>query len=515
MLDQKRGLMDSIIEVVVVGAGPTGLMLAGDLARAGVGCTVLERRAEGSNLTRAFAVHARTLELFDTRGLAEELVATGARVGALRVFGQLEVDLSRLPTRFPYVLVTPQYHTERVLEEYASTHGAEIMRGADVVDLRQDTDGVELDVRYEDGTLATLRAVYAVGTDGVGSTVRQALALPFPGHSAVQSVMLADVQLSKAPEEVLTVNAAGDDFSFLAPFGDGWYRVIVWDRRRQLPDDAPVELDEIREITQRVLGTDYGMHDPRWMSRFHSDERQVTHYRVGRVFLAGDAAHVHSPAGGQGMNAGLQDAANLGWKLAGAVHGWAPDGLLDSYHTERYPVGRAVLRGSGALLRLIMAQSQATRAARWLLANVMGRFGSPPALVSRALSGIDIAYATPRGEHRLAGRRAPDVQLAPGKAGETRLYEVLRGGRFVLLTPAGADATIGRKWAGRVDRATPADATHPMVLVRPDGYVAWATDETAPVSRDAALRTALTRWCGPPTAQTARRPTSQAATGSS
>jgi 2-polyprenyl-6-methoxyphenol hydroxylase-like FAD-dependent oxidoreductase len=491
--------MDSVTEVLVVGAGPTGLMLAGDLARAGLGCTVLERRAEESNLTRAFAVHARTLELLDARGLADDLVATGARVGGLRVFGQLEVDLSRLPTRFPYVLVTPQYHTEGVLEAYASAFGAQIVRGADVVDLRQDTDGVELEVRCEDGNLSTRRAMYAIGADGVGSTIRQALALPFPGHSAVQSVMLADVQLSEAPEEVLTVNAAGDGFSFLAPFGDGWYRVIAWDRRRQLPDDAPVELEEVRDITQRVLGTDYGMHNPRWMSRFHSDERQVTKYRVGRVFLAGDAAHVHSPAGGQGMNAGLQDAANLGWKLAAAVHGWAPVGLLDSYHTERYPVGRAVLRGSGALLRLALAQSQATRAARWLLANVVGRFGSPPALVSRAVSGIGIAYATPRGEHRLAGRRAPDIRLAPGKAGKTRLYEILRGGRFVLLTPAGARAAIGRRWTDRVDSATPADATLPIVLVRPDGYVAWATDETAPASRDEALRTALTRWCGQPT----------------
>src|ERR671917_388970 len=368
--------MDSVSEVLVVGAGPTGLLLAGDLARAGLGCTVLERRAEESNLTRAFAVHARTLELLDARGLADDLMATGIRVGALRVFGQLEVDLSGLPTRFPYVLVTPQYHTEGVLEAYAGALGAQIVRGADVVDLRQDTDGVELEVQCEDGTLATRRAMYAIGADGVGSTVRQALDLPFPGHSAVQSVMLADVQLSEAPEEVLTVNAAGDGFSFLAPFGEGWYRVIAWDRRRQLPDDAPVELDEIRDITQRVLGTDYGMHDPRWMSRFHSDERQVTKYRVGRVFLAGDAAHVHSPAGGQGMNAGLQDAANLGWKLAATVHGWAPVGLLDSYHTERYPVGRAVLRGSGALLRLAMVKSRAGRLTRNLLGGAVLRL--PP-----------------------------------------------------------------------------------------------------------------------------------------
>src|SRR5215203_2256117 len=259
--------MDAVSEVLVVGAGPTGLMLAGDLARAGVDCTVLERRAEETNLTRAFAVHARTLELLDARGLADDLVATGVRVGALRLFGELEVDLSRLPTRFPYVLVTPQYHTEWVLEEHARALGVNIVRGANVVDLRQDTNGVELDVRYEDGSLGTRRAMYTIGADGVRSTVRKALALPFPGHSAIQSVMLADVRLSEAPEEVLTVNATGDGFIFIAPFGDGRYRVIAWDRRRELPDHAAVELEVSREIAARLLDTHYGMHEPLWLSR--------------------------------------------------------------------------------------------------------------------------------------------------------------------------------------------------------------------------------------------------------
>src|SRR3712207_3356911 len=409
--------MDSVTEVVVVGAGPTGLMLAGDLARAGVGCTVLERRAEESNLTRAFAVHARTLELLDAPGLADDLAPTGVRVGALRAFGQLEVDLSHLPTRFPYVLVTPQYHTEGVLEAYASALGAQIVRGTDVVDLRQATDGVELEVRYENGTLSTRRAMYAIGADGVRSTVRQALALPFPGHSAVQSVMLADVRLSEAPEEVLTVNAAGDGFSFLAPFGDGWYRVIAWDRRRQLPDDAPVELEEIRDITQRVLGTDFGMHDARWMSRFHSDERQVPQYWVGRVFLAGDAAHCHSPAGGQGMNTGLQDAVNLAWKLALVSTGRAGAQLLDSYQAERHPVGAAVVRQTNALTNA-MASHGARAALRDAALFVLGHV---PALGDRIVSGLSetgIGYpGSPvvggdvggRGRHAVPGAHAPDV----------------------------------------------------------------------------------------------------------
>lgn len=186
----------------------------------------------------------------------------------------------------------------------------------------------------------------------------------------MQSVILADVQLKEQPPELLTVNASGDGFAFLSPFGDGWFRVIAWNRRKQVPDTEPVELEEVRDITRATLGTDYGMHSPRWLSRFHSDERQVERYRVGRVFLAGDAAHVHSPAGGQGMNTGLQDAANLGWKLAAAVRGWASDGLLDSYHDERHEVGREVLRSSGALLRLALAQSLGTRIARGFLTRV-------------------------------------------------------------------------------------------------------------------------------------------------
>ncbi|WP_344959702.1 FAD-dependent monooxygenase, partial [Actinomadura miaoliensis] len=355
--------MPATRDVVIVGAGPTGLMLAGDLAAAGIGCTVLERRAGESPLTRAFAVHARTLELLDARGVADELLATGTRVGHLALFGSAALDLSGLPGRFPFVLVTPQYETERVLAERARAAGAEIVEGAEVVDVRQDPDGVDLVVSTAGGA-HTRRAAYAVGCDGVRSTVRRALALPFPGRSVVRSVMLADVRLADPPREVLSVGAVGDAFAFLAPFGDGWYRVIAWDRHRQPPDSEPVDFDELRATTRRALGTDHGMRDPRWTSRFHSDERQVPSYRVGRVFLAGDAAHVHSPAGGQGMNTGMQDAANLGWKLAAELKGWAPPGLLDTYHDERHPVGRAVLRGSGALLRLVLRAAPALRAAR-------------------------------------------------------------------------------------------------------------------------------------------------------
>ncbi len=336
-----------ITDVVVVGAGPTGLLLAGDLAAAGVQVTVLERRVQESNLTRAFAVHARTLEQFDARGVADRLLETGTKVDNFRLFGTVSVDLTPLPSRFPFMLVTPQYEVEKVLAERALAAGVSLLRGAEVQSVRQTTDHVEVTYRDVDGAEQTVRAAYLVGADGHHSAVRRQLGLEFPGESVVQSLVLADVRMTDPPTEQLTVDGNADGFCFVVPFGDGWYRVIARDRRKELPDDTPVELGEIAWVARQVFGTDFGMHDPRWMSRFHSDERQAERYRVGRVFLAGDAAHVHSPAGGMGMNTGLQDAANLGWKLAAAVQGRGGDRLLDTYHDERHPVGQMVLRMSG------------------------------------------------------------------------------------------------------------------------------------------------------------------------
>jgi 2-polyprenyl-6-methoxyphenol hydroxylase-like FAD-dependent oxidoreductase len=484
-------------QVLIAGAGPTGLLLAGDLASAGVAVTVLERRTDTSNLTRAFAVHARTLEELDARGVADELVAAGRPVTSLRAFGAVEVKLSGLPSRFPYVLVTPQYETERVLEKRARALGAEIVPGAEVIGLRQDDRGVDVDVRSPDGEIYTRRAAYAVGADGVHSAVRRALGLPFPGHSAVRSMMLADVRLSDPPQSVLTANGVAAGFAFIAPFGDGWYRVIAWNRHRELPDDAPVDLAEIREITRAALGTDHGMHDPRWLSRFHSDERQVPHYRVGRVFLAGDAAHVHSPAGGMGMNTGLQDAANLGWKLAAVLHRRAPDSLLDSYEAERRPVGRMVLRASGALLRLALLAPRPLRALRDLAAPVITKIGPVGRRVAGAVSGVAIGYHAPRGAHPLVGKRAPDLPLTGD--GPSRLYEALRSGRFVLVTrdgtAPGRDA-LPAGWDDAIDVVTSAGgfaAGAPTALVRPDGYVAWAAKDADAAAGSAELASAAAR----------------------
>ena len=476
-------------EVIVVGAGPTGLLLAGDLAQAGIAVTLLERRSEESNLTRAFAVHARTLEILDARGLADELAATGQRVPELLLLRRVRVDLSALPSRFPYLVVTPQYQTERLLTERAVRLGVRIVNGAEVVALRQDADGVDVDGVDVDvkiaGATQTMRAAYLVGTDGVRSAVRGALGLPFPGRSAIRSVMLGDVKLEQAPADVLTVNTAGDAFAFLAPFGDGWYRVIAWSRDDQQPDRAPVTIDEIRSVVVRALGTDYGMHDARWVSRFHSDERQVPSYRVGRVLLAGDAAHVHSPAGGMGMNTGLQDAANLGWKLAATLRGTAPAGLLDSYQSERHPVGRTVLRLSGGLLRAGTSrpwQLPALRAA----AALASRSSTIKRRAAGLVSGIAIGYRRPSGAHAWTGRRAPDLPLVKGG----RLYEALRDGDFVLVAPDGLD--VGEFDGVRVVRST---VPGPVVLVRPDGYIGWAAD--AP-SRSA-VEAGIAGWIRPAT----------------
>ncbi|MYR60451.1 FAD-dependent oxidoreductase, partial [Streptomyces sp. SID625] len=358
--------------VIVVGAGPTGLLLAGDLAAAGVPVTLVEKRPHRiSNLSRAFVLHARTLEQLDARALADALEAVGRPLGRLDLFGRLSLDLTALRSRFRHVLVLPQYEVEKALERRAAESGVDFRYETEVTGLSQDTDGVTVAVRGADGRPASLRGTYVVGADGMRSAVRRAAGLPFPGRSVIRSVVLADVRLAEQPEKLLTVNATGDAFAFLAPFGDGYHRVICWHRGREEADDAPVGLDEVREITRLALGRDYGMHDARWTSRFHSDERQAPAYRVGRVLLAGDAAHVHSPAGGQGMNTGLQDAANLSWKLAQVVTGHAPEALLDTYQAERHPVGRAVLRSSGGIVRLAMAGRPWTLALRAALVTVL------------------------------------------------------------------------------------------------------------------------------------------------
>jgi 2-polyprenyl-6-methoxyphenol hydroxylase-like FAD-dependent oxidoreductase len=476
-------------DVVIVGAGPTGLMLAGDLAARGVSCTVLERRPDTTDLTRAFAVHARTLEQFDARGLADELVATGTRVDSLEFFGgKVSVTLSELPTRFPFLLVTGQGQVEEVLRRRAERLGARIVLGSRVVGLEQDADGVT--VRTENSSSdeagaapasaeTEYRATYAVGADGVRSSVRDLIGVPFPGQAIVKSMILVDVPLANPPADKLMLNGVAAGFALIAPFGDGYYRVLAWNRKNQVDDTEPVDVEEVRQLVQAAFGTDFGMGEARFKCRFHSDERQAPTYRVGRVLLAGDAAHCHSPAGGQGMNAGLQDAANLGWKLAAVVKGSASADLLDTYEAERFPVGKLVLRISGMLVRMSRVKPPVGRFMRNLVA---GRALRVPKIRQRGMgmiSAIGIGYARPDGAHKLVGKRVGDLPLTGTSDSATRLYEALRTNRFVLVsrdagTAGGPPAESGT--TPDLDYVVSPEAPAAQVLVRPDGYIAWASD---------------------------------------
>jgi 2-polyprenyl-6-methoxyphenol hydroxylase-like FAD-dependent oxidoreductase len=469
-------------DVIVVGAGPTGLALACELALAGVRCRVLERRAEEPNLTRAFAVHARTLELLDARGLADEVLLHGLRVDRVAPVPGAALELGILDTRYPFLLIVPQSGTEHVLRARAERLGVEIVRSAEVIGLRQDDDGVTVELRGA----APERARYVVGSDGAHSKVRDLVGVEFAGRQYETHILLADVQLTAPPDEPMFARTNADGAVICVPFGDGWYRIIAWDRRREgVPLSEPVTRAEMVNAFTRIAGSDLGMGEPRWSTRFLSERRQAGRYRVGRVFLAGDAAHVHSPLGGQGMNTGIGDAMNLGWKLATAVHGTAAPWLLDTYQTERHAVGARVLAMTDMFNRLVLGRSRIRTAVQAFTIRTLLRSPRTRLALAERLSGIGIAYPAPpgTGRHDLVGRRMPDLDCADG-----RLYEALRDGRFVLVTRGAAgDGVPSTVHSVRCDGDGPA-----LTLVRPDGYVAWASDEPVPAGR---LAAAIAPWC--------------------
>jgi len=458
----------------------------------GIQVRVLERRSETPNITRAFAVHARTLELLDCRGLAEQLLPQGVPVYEVAPAPGAVLDLRKLPSRYPMLLIAPQSGTEKVLEARAAELGVQLGWGSELVGLTQDAAGVTVELR--DGT--TLRTKYVVGCDGAHSIVRELVGIDFVGRQYETHILLADVKMPNPPEEGLFARNSAAGIVLLVPFGDGWFRAIAWDRlREQAPLDEPVTEAEIRGAFARIAGDDFGMAEMRWSSRFLSERRQARSYRSDRVFLAGDAAHVHSPLGGQGMNTGIGDAVNLGWKLAEAVQGegFGSGGqersdpgkitrLLDTYQAERHPVGTDVLRMTDAFNKLVLGTSVWRRAFRRVVITSVLALPVGRRMMGGLLSGVGIEYGRPRGAHRLVGTRMPDVECLPH-----RLFDLLRGGDFVLLTTTAVDVAPPEVVTGvHGDAKLPA-----AVLVRPDGYVAWASDAMPDA---ATLRAAMDQW---------------------
>ncbi|MFE4551593.1 rifampin monooxygenase [Streptomyces sp. NPDC056785] len=489
-----------MIDVIVVGCGPTGLMLACELRLHGVRVVVLDRLTEPSQESRGRGLHARSVEIMDQRGLLDRFLAVSDRFRVGGFFGGIHKPWpDGVDTAHPYGLSTLQPVTERLLTERARELGAEIRRGREVVGLSQD-DGHEhggddgddgtgeragVCVELADGT--RLRARYLVGCDGGRSTVRGLLGVGFPGEPARVETLLGDLETTADPATVDAVVAevrrTQPRFGVI-PNGDGTHRIIVPADGVAEDRTAPPTLEEFRRRLREVAGTDFGVRAPRRLSRFGDATRQAERYRVGRVLLAGDAAHVHPPTGGQGLNLGIQDAFNLGWKLAAAVRGRAPDGLLDSYHSERHPVGARVLENTRAQITLLGTDPGAT-ALRGLLAELMD-FEEVNRYVTEMITAVGVRYDFGEGHH-LLGRRLRDMELERG-----RLYGLMHAGRGLLLDRTGRLSVAG--WADRVDHVVDpgGELDVPAVLLRPDGHVAWAGEDQAD------LLGRLPRWFGAP-----------------
>jgi 2-polyprenyl-6-methoxyphenol hydroxylase-like FAD-dependent oxidoreductase len=498
--------------VVIVGGGPTGLMLAGELALAGINIAIVERR-DSQELTgsRAGGLHSRTIEIFDQRGIADRFLSEG-QVAQVAAFGGTRLDISDFPTRHPYGFGLWQNHIERILAGWVDELGVRFYRGREVTGFRQDDTGV--DVQLSDGP--SLRSEYLVGCDGGRSLIRKAAGIEFPGWDPTTSNLVAEVEMTDEPELGIHRDAFG-----IHAFGRAEYEIrdgeVVYKDTgliRVMVTEAhvgPTAEPTLRDLSAALIaacGTDYGIHSPTCISRFTDMTRQAASYRDRRVLLAGDAAHVHAPDGGQGLNMGVQDAVNLGWKLAQVINGTVPESLLDTYHAERHPVGARVLRNTMASVALRQPDGR-TQALRDTITELLG-MDEPRRRLAAEMSGLGIHYDLGHSDldkrHPLVGRRMPDLDLVTAD-GPRRVFTLLHDARPVLLNldePGGSDIAawadrvqlVDAKYMGTWELPALGTVTAPTaVLIRPDGYVAWVRNLT-----QLGLAEALTTWFGPPSA---------------
>ncbi|WP_354700702.1 Rifampicin monooxygenase [Paraconexibacter sp. AEG42_29] len=494
--------------VIIAGGGPAGMMLAAELALARVDVAVVERRPDHVLVgSRAGGLHARSIELLDQRGVVDRFLAVG-QVAQAAMLATTVLDMSDFPTRHPYSLGIWQNEIERIMSAWVAELPVQVYYGSEVTGLTQDDAGV--DVELSGG--GTLRAQYLVGCDGGRSVVRKAAGIAFPGWEATMSNLIAEVQTTEPPELGVRHDATG-------VHGLGRLEYEIVDGEVVYKDEGPVRvmlteqqigsgeatLDDLKDGLKRVYGTDFGIHSPTWISRFTDATRQAASYRAGRVLLAGDAAHVHYPAGGQGLSLGVGDAVNLGWKLAQVVRGTAPDSLLDTYHDERHPVGARALQHTMAQAAL---QKRDDRMRSLVdLVSELARMDEPRRRVAGIVSGLDIHYDLGEG-HPLLGRRMPDLDLVTADGGAVRVFELLHGARPVVLNLGEPGRLDVAPWSDRVQLV---DATYAgewelpvlgvvaapaAVVIRPDGHVAWVEDGDG---GGAGLPEALTTWFGPPT----------------
>jgi 2-polyprenyl-6-methoxyphenol hydroxylase-like FAD-dependent oxidoreductase len=477
--------------VVIAGGGPTGLMLAGELALAGVDVAIVEQRPnqvlEGS---RAGGLHSRSIEVLDQRGIAERFLSEG-QTHPFAGYAGTFLDISDFPTRHNYLLALWQNHIERILAEWVGELGVSISYGRAVVGFTQDSSGV--DVELDDGSL---RGEYLVGCDGGRSLIRKTAGIDFPGWDPSASYLIAQVEMDEEPEIGMRPEGGG-----IGPVnrekGGGPYGVVLLEKDVEYASQPTLQY--VREALISAYGTDFGAHSPIWISRFTDMTRQAASYRERRVLLAGDAAHIHGPQGGQGLNTGLQDAVNLGWKLAQVVNGTSPESLLDTYQAERHPIGARVLHNTMGQVALARTDER-SKALRDTMLEMLS-LDEPRKRIAGMISGLDTRYDLGEG-HPLLGRRMPDLDLHTDD-GLTRVFELLHDARPVLLNFAGPGGFDVSPWAERVRLVDAREsgvwelpvigevAATPVVLIRPDGHVAWVGDFT-----DSALPEALTYWFG-------------------